>query len=259
MRPPLLFLHIAGGMVGLLSGTVAMVYRKGSRGHRAAGNVFVVAMLIMGACGSTLALMKHQTNNVFGGLLTVYMISTAWLAGRRRDGETSIFDWGALVFGLAIGASLLTLGMLVANDQPARQAGVPLGMYFFMGTIPLLAAAGDIRMLVRGGISGTPRIARHLWRMCFGLFIASGSFFLTAASLPACHPQAVHPGAPRDSSAGLADLLARARADQKARAQHGCSSMANRSKRLSWLCMRIPIVRNSRSLQYPHPFIRLHP
>jgi uncharacterized membrane protein len=178
MRLPLLFLHIAGGMVGLLSGTVAMVFRKGSRGHRAAGNVFVVAMLIMGACGSTLALMKHQTNNVFGGLLTVYMITTAWLAGHRRDGETSIFDWGALFFGLAIGASLLTLGMLVANGQAARQAGVPLGMYFFMGTIPLLAAAGDIRMLMRGGISGTPRIARHLWRMCFGLFIASGSFFL---------------------------------------------------------------------------------
>jgi hypothetical protein len=33
-------------------------------------------------------------------------------------------------------------------------------------------------MLMRGGISGTPRIARHLWRMCFGLFIATGSFFL---------------------------------------------------------------------------------
>ena len=178
MRLPLLFLHIAGGMVGLLSGTVAMMYRKGSRGHRAAGNVFVVAMLIMGACGSTLALMKHQTNNVFGGLLTVYMITTAWLAGHRRDGETSIFDWGALVFGLAVGGSLLILGVLVVNGQAAPQAGVPLGMYFFMGTIPLLAAAGDIRMLMRGGISGTPRIARHLWRMCFGLFIASGSFFL---------------------------------------------------------------------------------
>ena len=178
MRLPLLFLHIAGGMAGLLSGTVAMVYRKGSRGHRAAGNVFVVAMLIMGTCGSTLAMMKHQTNNVFGGLLTVYMITTAWLTGHRRDGETSVFDWGALFFGLAIGGSLLILGLLVASGQAAPQAGVPLGMYFFMGTIPLLAAAGDIRMLIRGGISGTPRIARHLWRMCFGLFIATGSFFL---------------------------------------------------------------------------------
>ena len=51
-------------------------------------------------------------------------------------------------------------------------------MILFLGSVALIAAAGDIRMLVRGGISGTPRIARHLWRMCFGLFIASGSFFL---------------------------------------------------------------------------------
>lgn len=178
MRLPLLVLHITGGIVGLLSGTAAMSFRKGSRGHRAAGNVFVVAMLIMGACGSTLALMKHQTNNVFGGLLTVYMITTAWLAGHRRDGETSVLDWSAFVFGIAIGASLLTLGVRVASGQATPEAGVPLGMYFFMGTIPLLAATGDLRMLLRGGISGTPRIARHLWRMCFGLFIASGSFFL---------------------------------------------------------------------------------
>jgi len=178
MRLPLLVLHITGGIIGLLSGAAAMSFRKGSHGHRAAGNVFVVAMLIMGLCASTLALMKHQMNNVFGGLLTVYMITTARLAGHRRDGETSVFDWGALAFGLAIGGSLVILGVMVANGQAAPQVGVPLGMYFFMGTIPLLAAAGDIRMLVRGGISGTPRIARHLWRMCFGLFIATGSFFL---------------------------------------------------------------------------------
>jgi hypothetical protein len=51
-------------------------------------------------------------------------------------------------------------------------------MCFFMAAVLLLAAAGDIRMLARGGISGRPRIMRHLWRMCFGLFIATGSFFL---------------------------------------------------------------------------------
>jgi len=178
MRLPLLVLHITGGIVGLLSGTVAMSFRKGSPGHRLSGNVFVVSMLIMGLCGSTLALMKHQMNNVFGGLLTFYLITTAWLTGRRRDGQTTLLDWGALVFGIAIGASLLTLGILVARGLAVPEAGVPLGMYFFMGTIPLLAAAGDLRMLLRGGISGTPRLARHLWRMCFGLFIASGSFFL---------------------------------------------------------------------------------
>jgi hypothetical protein len=49
---------------------------------------------------------------------------------------------------------------------------------FFMTTIVLLAAIGDLRMLQAGGIQGTRRLARHLWRMCFGLFIASGSFFI---------------------------------------------------------------------------------
>jgi hypothetical protein len=33
-------------------------------------------------------------------------------------------------------------------------------------------------MLVRGGVFGAHRIVRHLWRMCFGLFIATGSFFI---------------------------------------------------------------------------------
>jgi hypothetical protein len=37
-------------------------------------------------------------------------------------------------------------------------------------------------MLVRGGVFGLQRISRHLWRMCFGLFIATGSFFLGQGS-----------------------------------------------------------------------------
>jgi len=178
MRLPFLILHISAGIVGLVSGTFAMIFRKGLQRHRTAGNVFVVAMLTMGLCGSYLALLKHQTNNVFGGVLTFYLISTAWLSGKQRNEGPSLFDWGALAMAIAIGISLFTLGIRVVNGQSEGQTGVPIGMYFFMGTIPLLAAAGDISMLVRGGISGTPRLVRHLWRMCFGLFIATGSFFL---------------------------------------------------------------------------------
>lgn len=180
MHRILLSLHIAGGMVGLLFGTIAIVFRKGSRGHRAAGNVFVVAMLVMGVCASILALMKHQPNNFFGGLVTFYLIGTAWLTARRkeREEETGILDWGGLVFALVLGGSLLTLSVLVASGQTARQHGVPVGMYFFLSGVILVAAGGDVRMMAGGGISGTSRVVRHLWRMCFGLFIASGSFFL---------------------------------------------------------------------------------
>jgi hypothetical protein len=33
-------------------------------------------------------------------------------------------------------------------------------------------------MMRAGGLQGAPRIARHLWRMCFALYIATASFFL---------------------------------------------------------------------------------
>jgi len=180
MRLPILVLHICAGIVGLLSGTAAMILRKGSRGHRKAGNVFVISMLSMATAGAYLGFMKHQTNNVFGGLLTIYLVATAWKTGRPKDnnGETGIFDWVGFLFALTIGALSVAHGLEKVAGRAGLDDGVPAGMDIFMGSVILLAAAGDLRMLVRGGISGTQRIARHLWRMCFGLFIASGSFFL---------------------------------------------------------------------------------
>jgi len=50
-------------------------------------------------------------------------------------------------------------------------------MLFFHATIMMLAAIGDVRILRFGMLRGRPRLARHLWRMCFALFIAAGSFF----------------------------------------------------------------------------------
>ena len=75
-------------------------------------------------------------------------------------------------------------GIKVVRSGASSQDGVPVGMTFFMGSVCLLAAAGDVRMLLGGGIRGAKRIARHLWRMCFGLFIAAGSFFLGPSNRP---------------------------------------------------------------------------
>ncbi len=177
MRLPLLILHISAGIVGILSGTAAMIYRKGSRRHAQSGNVFVIAMMTMAASAIPLAIMKHQPNNVGGGILTLYMISTAWFTARRRNSGSNIFDWVGFLVAFAIGALSLAHAYAVITGKMAMEAGVLPGMDIFMGSIMLLAAAGDLRMILRG-VSGVQRISRHLWRMCFGLFIASGSFFL---------------------------------------------------------------------------------
>src|SRR4051794_8495077 len=107
MRLPILIIHICGGVVGLLAGIAAVLFRKGSRRHRVAGNIFFISML---ANGSTAALL----GNVFGGALTLYLVTTGWLTGRRREGETTLFDWGALLFGLAVGVPIMTDGLRIA-------------------------------------------------------------------------------------------------------------------------------------------------
>jgi hypothetical protein len=178
MRSVLLPLHIIAGTLGMLSGFVAVFLSKGSRRHALAGKIFVISMLILSSSGALLGIMKHQPGNILGGTLTFYLVATAWLTARRKDAGTNIFDWGALLFVVALAATELTLGLQAMMSASGLRFDYPPGPYFFLGSIAVLATVGDIRMLVRGGIAGTERLARHLWRMCFALFIAAASIFL---------------------------------------------------------------------------------
>jgi uncharacterized membrane protein len=174
---PLLPVHISAGILGILSGAAALSFRKGSRRHVVAGKVFVASMLVMAAAAVYLATLSHETPNIIAGTLAFYLITTAWIAARRKDGQRSNLDWGMLLIPLVGGSWVLFGGLQKLFRSIPPMDGVPMGMNFFVGSVMLLAAAGDIRMML-AGVSGTKRLVRHLWRMCFGLFIATGSFFL---------------------------------------------------------------------------------
>jgi hypothetical protein len=167
----------------MLSGFVAVFLRKATRRHRIAGNVFVISMLSLSLTGVYLAIMKSQPGNILGGTLTFYLVLTAWLTARRRQEGPGIFDWGALVIVFAVTATNLTFGFEAMTGPTGTKYGYPPGPYFFLGSVAALATIGDLRMLVRNGIVGTQRVARHLWRMCFALFIAASSIFLARQQL----------------------------------------------------------------------------
>jgi hypothetical protein len=176
---PLVIFHICCGSVGLLSGTLAMVFRKGSHKHVLAGKVFVASMLGLAATGAIVGYMRSQTINLLMGSLTFYLVVTGWSAGRQRDGKLSAFDWGAAVAGLVIAAGMMVCGWQVAYRQADAEQGYLLaGLYFFWSSVALLSVAGDLRVLVRGSLLGTQRIVRHLWRMNVAFLIAALSFFL---------------------------------------------------------------------------------
>jgi len=153
MRLPLLAFHISAGVLAMIAGAAAISFRKGSRWHGTAGNVFVVSMLVMATFASCLAYMKHQTSNGFGGFLAIYMVATAWATARRRAGETGILDWVGFVFATTIGVLSVIHGFQKITGRVPSD-GNPGGMEIFMGSVILLAGLGDLRMLVRG-ISAT--------------------------------------------------------------------------------------------------------
>jgi hypothetical protein len=109
--------------------------------------------------------------------MTVYFVVTALMTVRPVSSWTRGINVAALI--LVAGLALLDiLGGLKAFNSPGGSLnGVPFLMLFFIATIMILAAIGDVRIMRSGMPRGGPRLARHLWRMCFALFIAAGSFF----------------------------------------------------------------------------------
>jgi uncharacterized membrane protein len=174
----LLAIHVAAGALAMILGAVALSAKKGGTVHRRSGLLFVCAMLVMGATASILGFLKSPTDpNVGAGFLTAYFVGTALTTVRPVSSWTRGVNVAALTVVVGLAAGSVLRGVEVFNSPGGVLNGVPFQMHFFMATVMVLAAIGDVRIMRFGVPRGGPRLARHLWRMCFALFIAAGSFF----------------------------------------------------------------------------------
>jgi len=180
----LLMLHVSSACVGLMAGFMAMMFRKGSGLHGAAGTIFFVSMLGMGGGGATIAaFLRPNAGNVMGGLFVIYLVSTAWIAAKRKEWKIGVIDFGSLVFALAIASAHSVFGYQAVVSPTGLKDGYPPPLYFIFGSIAMLFAVSDFRLIARGGVSGSQRIVRHLWRMSFALLFATASFYPGQARL----------------------------------------------------------------------------
>src|SRR5579871_6468870 len=184
-------LHIGGGAIGLVSGTLAAFARKGARLHRAAGTIFFVSMLAMAVFAGALAVaVPGQSSNLLGAILTFYLVSTAWLTVRRKEGTTGTAEMVSLAASLLIALSLGLLGAAAIAGRVPALKGPLLPATLITGAIAAIAAIGDARVVLAGGTRGAARIARHLWRMLTALIFAFGSAFTNG--LPRLLPGPLH-------------------------------------------------------------------
>jgi uncharacterized membrane protein len=174
----LLLPHVVAGGLGIVSGFIALAAAKGAKVHRSSGKVFVYAMLTLSATGAVMALtVRPNAGNAMAGVLTFYLVFTAVLTVRRPARGARWLDVLAMAVGIGGGITGVLLGFDALSRGGVRQ-GIPAPVFFTFGSVGLLASIGDARMIRAGGLDGRSRLARHLWRMCLGLVIASASFFL---------------------------------------------------------------------------------
>jgi hypothetical protein len=190
-------LHIGGGTIGLVSGTMAAFARKGGRLHRSTGTVFFVSMLVMAAFAAYLAVVRPgQVVNLLIAILASYLVTTAWLTAHRKTGPVGVAEkiGFAVILSIFLPFALLSFE-LATGMTPFLKGSIPfkgpilIAVYVFTTMIGI-AAITDAKVVFAGGISGAPRIARHLWRMCLGLAMAAGSAFTNG--LPRLLPGPMH-------------------------------------------------------------------
>jgi uncharacterized membrane protein len=171
-----LVLHVLAGTLAVVLGYVALYSAKGRTLHRRSGVLFVYAMIAMAALGMVLTIVRgvSPAANIPAGLLTITLVVTALTTVRPSAGARWL-DVGAMAVALAVGAVSFTFGVeALANG--GRRDGIPAFPFFLFGVAGVTAAVGDWHVLRFGARQGAARLARHLWRMCFALFIAALSF-----------------------------------------------------------------------------------
>ena len=183
----ILLSHIVGAAAGIVSGFIAIFAKKGGRVHRASGNIFFVAMLMMSGVGAVVAPFLGDLVSMTAGAITFYLTATAWAAVMRPAGRIGVFEPAAAVFAAGIVVVGVTVGVLGAAVVPPGMGSLSGVAYIFafFAAVSLLCDWGVLRA---GGIRGRRRIARHAWRMGTALVVAAGSF----AGQPKALPEFVH-------------------------------------------------------------------
>src|SRR3990170_2217121 len=174
-----LAVHFAGGVAGIVAGTIALSVTKGGRLHKQSGVIFTSAMLVLGLTAAGIGTYEDRPGQVFAGLVAAYLVFSAMTTVKPLPGIGQRANVALMVLAFAYGVASLYGGVREWLDPTVQVIGRPRVVPpMVIGTVMLLAAIGDLRAIRTGGLRGSRRLARHLWRMCFGLFVMTGSFFL---------------------------------------------------------------------------------
>jgi uncharacterized membrane protein len=117
LYPYLLTLHILFGSIGLLSGSLNILRKKGGSIHVKVGKVFISSMLITGFAGLLMAILKPNTFLFIVGVFTIFLVGTGQrymhLKKLGQGQKPKPIDWILSLSMLLAGVVFVCWGMIM--------------------------------------------------------------------------------------------------------------------------------------------------
>ncbi|MFM7431560.1 MAG: hypothetical protein ACKO1F_16910 [Flammeovirgaceae bacterium] len=144
----MLFMHIAGGTVALVSGLVAMLTEKGGKAHRLAGKIYFGGMTAV-FVGAVIVAIGHRKDfllmvGFFSYYLTVRGYRTLYLKKIGSGQKAAALDWLIVTISGIFISALLMYGLWMLINENGM--GIPAIVFSLIG---LTFLAIDVRKFLK--------------------------------------------------------------------------------------------------------------
>ena len=172
----LLIIHIIAGSIGLLTGTINIIKKKGDKAHKSVGKFFFYSMLINGFAGLIMSLIHRNDFLLIVAVFSIYMVATGQrflsLKQLNKEQKPKAIDWILTYTMLVFAFLFITYGsyLLINNVN----FGIVLLVF---GVVSCLMAIKDIKVY-KGNIKEKNYwLLLHIQRMV-GSYIAALTAFI---------------------------------------------------------------------------------
>ena len=172
----LLIIHIIAGSIGLLTGTINIIKKKGDKAHKNAGKFFFYSMLINGFAGLIMSLIHRNDFLLIVAVFSIYMVATGQrflsLKQLHKEQKPKAIDWILTYTMLVFAFLFITYGSYLLINKV--NFGIVLLVF---GVVSCLMAIKDIKVY-KGNIKEKNYwLLLHIQRMV-GSYIAALTAFI---------------------------------------------------------------------------------
>lgn len=172
----ILVIHVIAGSIGLSTGTINIIRKKGDKPHRLVGKFFVYAMLINAVAGFLMSVIHKNTFLLVIAVFSFYMTTTGQrilsLKSLDKGQEAKLIDWILTIIMIFFSLCFIIFGIyLKINDN---NLGTVLIVF---GAISTLMARKDINIYQGNTNIKNYWLLIHIQRMV-GAYIAALTAFI---------------------------------------------------------------------------------